>query len=491
MNNYTFKTKPYQHQIECLMFGVENPKFLLADQQGLGKTKEVIDLACYLKQEKHYKHCLIVCGVNGLKWNWKEEVLIHSDEKAHILGERTARNGNVRIKGLEEKLEDLDNLDDLPYFIITNIESLRLKRKTGKKIKKRSMGKVRYVDEYVYPLSDKLCTLCAAGEIPFIAADECHKMKNPESEQGIQFLRLQSENEVAMTGTPMMNSPLDLFIILKWLGIEDHSFWQFKSHFCILGGYGGREVVGYKNKHQLQKILDNIMLRRRKEDVLDLPDKVYLTEYVEMGPEQEKVYKAIHKETESIIDLITQSVNPLSMLTRLRQATGYTGVLSSTVKCSAKMDRLSSLVDEIVENGEKAIVFSNWTSMTDEIINRLSEYNPLCITGETKDEERQQIVKNFQEGDCKVIVGTIGAMGTGLTLTAASNVIFLDEPWNRALREQAEDRAHRIGQKETVNIYFLLTKGTIDERIHSIVEEKGELSDEIVDKAELVNYLLS
>ena len=89
------------------------------------------------------------------------------------------------------------------------------------------------------------------------------------------------------------------------------------------------------------------------------------------------------------------------------------------------------------------------------------------------------------------MVGTIGALGTGLTLTSANNVIFLDEPWNMALREQAEDRAHRIGQNKFVNIYFLLTKGTIDERIHTIVEEKGEISDYIVDKEETINYLLS
>lgn len=186
------------------------------------------------------------------------------------------------------------------------------------------------------------------------------------------------------------------------------------------------------------------------------------------------------------------SSNPLSQLIRLRQATGYTGILSSTIEESAKLDRLEEIVEDIIADGEKVIIFSNWTNITDEVEKRLQKYRPLVITGSTPENERDFCVKQFQgEDDKKVIIGTIGAMGTGLTLTSANNVIFLDEPWNMALREQAEDRAHRIGQNKTVNIYFLLTKDTIDERIHTIVEDKGEVSDYIVDKEETIDYLLS
>ena len=484
---YQYKTKPYKHQEECLKYGEEHEKFLLADQQGLGKTKEVIDIACMLKEEYGYEHCLIICGVNGLKWNWANEVAIHSNEQAYILGTRGKKIGSNA-----DKLEDLNNIDNLPYFIITNIESLRYKVKTGNMVRKRVGRKTKMVEEVVYPITDKIIELCSKEKIDMISADECHKMKNPDSEQGEQFLRISAETQIAMTGTPIMNSPLDLFIILKWLGYEEHSFWQFKSHFCRLGGYGGYEVVGYKNLDQLQNTLDKMMLRRLKSEVLDLPEKVYKVEYVEMGSKQRKIYNEVYDDIKKNIDKIISSTNPLSQLIRLRQATGYTGILSSTIEESAKLDRLEEIIEDIVADGEKAIIFSNWTSMTDEVEKRLKKYSPLVITGETSEQLRDLYVRQFQnDSSKKVMIGTIGALGTGLTLTSANNVIFLDEPWNMALREQAEDRAHRIGQNKSVNIYFLLTKGTIDERIHTIVEEKGEISDYIVDKEETINYLLS
>ena len=117
------------------------------------------------------------------------------------------------------------------------------------------------------------------------------------------------------------------------------------------------------------------------------------------------------------------------------------------------------------------------------------------ITGDTKDNQRQDIVSAFQNTDmCKVLLGTIGAMGTGLTLTAATVVIFVDEPWNRALFEQAVDRCHRIGTTNNITIYSIMCKGTIDERVHSLIYKKGVMSDAIVDNKmsskEILNYLL-
>lgn len=362
------------------------------------------------------------------------------------------------------------------YFLITNIETLRNEK-----------------------IIEKLKELCDKKIINMIALDESHKCKDPTSQQGKALLKLNTDTLISMTGTPLMNSPLDTYIQLKWLGYENHSFYQFKNHYCIFGGYGGYEIQGYKNLDQLKEKLDNIMLRRLKKDVLDLPEKIYTTEYVEMTPKQEKIYKECYLEVQNNIDLVKSSVNPLAEMIRLRQATGYTGILSSTIQESAKLDRLEEIIEELVENNKKAIIFSNWTSMTTPIHNRLKKYNPAIITGETKDNERKEQEKKFMEdNNCKIIIGTTGAMGTGLTLTAANTVIFVDEPWNRALREQAEDRAHRIGTTENVNIIFLLCKNTIDEKIHELVEKKGKLADLLVDgklnsqsKEDLVNFLLS
>lgn len=491
---YEMKTKPYSHQVDGLKYGIEHNKFLLGDEQGLGKTRSLIELACHNKINRGYKHCLIICGVNGLKWNWLSEIGIHSNEEAHILGTRP-RKGKLKVGCNTEKLEDIMNIENMPYFIITNVESLRFKRKTGNKVRKKVGRHWEMVDEVEYPITDALVELCKNEQINMIAADEVHKMKNIDTEQGEQFLRLCAETEVAMTGTPLMNTPLDLYIILRWLGYEDHSYWQFKTHYCRLGGYGGHEVVGYKNLQQIQDLLDKMMLRRLKKDVLDLPEKIKKIEFVEMSSKQQRIYNEVYSDVLKNINKIISSPNALSQLIHLRQATGYTGILSSSVAESAKIDRLDELVEDVVANNEKVIIFSNWTSITDVVKDRLFQYNPLVITGDTKDEERQRIVDKFQNSaENKVIIGTIGAMGTGLTLTAANNVIFLDEPWNMALREQAEDRAHRIGQKQPVRITYLLTKNTIDERIHQLVEDKGDISDCVIDKktiADNITFLLS
>ena len=443
---------------------------------GLGKTKQVIDIAVAKKLQKGYKHCFIVCGVNGLKWNWRNEVYTHSNESAYILGQKV-KGTKISIGSNKDKLNDVKNLANIDsYFIITNVETLR--------------------DETI---NEELQKLCKDGTIGMIAFDECHKAKNPTTQQGKGILKLQAETMIAMTGTPLMNNPMDLYIILKWLGYEKHAFYSFKKHYCVMGGFGGYEIVGYKNLDELQEQLDDIMLRRKKEEVLNLPEKTYIEEYVEMSPAQKKIYNEVTNEIKDNIDQISIAPNPLAELIRMRQATGFTGILSSTVQESAKLDRMEELVEEAKENGKKVVIFSNWTQMTDVIYTRLTTkgFRIAQITGETPDAQRQSIVENFQTGRYDAIIGTSGAMGTGLTLTAGTVEIFLDEPWNMALKEQCVDRCHRIGQKDNLTIYTLMCKDTIDERIHEIVEQKGEMANAIVDgkvtmnNKELLNYLLS
>ena len=473
---FQFKTKPYDHQIDGLNFGLTHDRWLLGDEQGLGKTKQVIDIAVAKKLEGA-KRCLIICGVNGLKWNWQNEIRTHSNESGWILGQRRRKSGKIYVGSTKDKLEDLKNINNIQdYFLITNVESLR------------DADISTIISEY-----------CKDGTINMIAIDEIHKCKNPSSQQGKGILKTKPEIRIAMSGTPLMNTPLDLFIILRWLGYEKHAFYSFKNHYCIMGGYGGYDVVGYKNMPELQERVDAIMLRRLKDDVLDLPEKVYIDEYVEMTGKQEQVYKEVSADIKANIDKIKMANNPLAELIRMRQATGYTGILSSTILESAKIDRLEEIIEESVANNRKVVIFSNWTQMTDPIYNRLSKnYKGVIITGETNEVERQVNVNHFQNNpDCKFIIGTIGAMGTGLTLTAGTVVVFMDEPWTMANKQQAIDRCHRIGTKSNITIYTLMCKNTIDERIHEIVEKKGMIADAIIDgkiagnKTELLNFLLS
>lgn len=478
---FEFKTKPFSHQLEGVEYGLKYDRWFLGDEQGLGKTKQVIDIAVARKVMYGYRFCLIVCGVNTLKWNWVNEIHTHSKEDAYILGQRR-KGTKIRIGSTKDKLEDLklmyDRKEPHPYFIITNVESFRDKN-----------------------IADTISDLCKKGIIGMCAADEMHKMKNPTAQQTKGFLKCLPYCRIGMTGTPLMNSPMDLYVILKWLGYESHAFYSFKQHYCVMGGYGGYEIVGYKNLDQLTAQVREIMLRRLKSEVLDLPEKIYVDDIVEMDGKQAVMYKEVEAGLKA--DYINGDIdltNPLSALIRLRQTTGYPGILSDEITESAKLDRMEELVENCTSNDEKVIIFSNWTQMTDAICNKLksSGHNVGVITGETPDSSRQEIVDVFQNSsDLSVLVGTIGAMGTGLTLTAATTVIFVDEPWNKALFDQAVDRAHRIGQKNNITIYSIMCKDTIDERIHNLIYKKGAMSDAIIDgkvvgnKNEVFDYLLN
>jgi SNF2 family DNA or RNA helicase len=449
---YSSKTKPFRHQLDSYNYALHHNKFLLGDEQGLGKTKQALDIAVSRKHKM--RHCLIVCGVNNLKWNWYKEVEIHTKEQAHILGIRINKKGKTVIGSTSERLADLKQIHD-EYFIITNIETLRDKDIQGQ-IKK----------------------MCDDGVIGMTIIDEIHKCKNSQSKQGKAIHCCTSYYRLALTGTPLMNSPVDLYNILKWLQVENHSLSYFKNLYCEMGGFGGYEVIGYKNLDQLENILNKNMLRRRKEEVLDLPPKIYTNEILELSPSQQKLYEEVKKGVMDNIDKILLMPNPLVELTRLRQVTSNPDILTSAKTINCKYERVLDILDS---TEDKLIIYSNWTKVIDPLYELIREkYGVTKVTSETKN-PMEQIDKFQNDPGCRVIIGTTPALGTGYTLTQASTIIFIDEPWNRATKEQAEDRAHRIGTKGTVNIITLICKDTIDERIHQIIKDKGELSDRIVD----------
>ena len=484
-SSYNFKTKPFAHQLDGVRFGLAKKKFLLCDDQGLGKSKQIIDWVGCLSEIEKINKVLIICGVNSLKYNWQSEISIHSDEKGWVLGTRFRKSGKAYEGNTNDKLYDLEHIDTIKEkFIITNIETMRA-------------GSVKEGKKYYFPIAEQIKELCDKGIISVIAFDEAHKSKEPTSLQSRAMSLISAKYMCAMSGTPLMNNPLDLYFPLSWLGYESHSFYQFKQHYCNFGGWGGSQVMGYKNLDEIRSLMDKIMIRRLKTEVLDLPEKIRQVEYVDMTSKQKVVYKEAEAGVRSELHKIKFSTEPLAMLLRMRQATGCPSILSEACKAndSAKMIRMKEMVDEITEAGGKVIVFSNWSSVTDEAKTILADHHPAYITGDTKADERMSEVSRFQNDDkCKVIIGTIGAMGTGLTLTAAQTVIFLDSPWNRALKDQAEDRAHRIGTRGTVNIITLVCKNTIDERIEELVEKKGQVADALVDgkvSIEDINFLLS
>ena len=468
--DYEFKTKPLKHQLEGIDYGLSHSCFLLGDEMGLGKTKQALDLACIRKQRNEVKKCLIVCGVNALKFNWLSEIKTHTNQLGWILGMRKKKNGKYRIGSTADKIEDIRALCGDCFFMITNIETFRNRD---------------FLRELEYQKNN----------IDMIILDEAHTIKNPNSQQSKGFLKFKPKFRLAMSGTFMLNRPLELYVPLNWIDYYKDNYWKFTNSFMIKDDWGN--IIGLKNGDLLRSMIRDCMLRRLKSEVLDLPDKTYMNEYLEMGSEQQTIYDEVIKGIKENIDKIRLSHNPLVEMIRARQATEYPNMLSSSCNESVKFDRVVDLVEQISANGNKCLIFSNWAEMIEAVASKLTKYNPAIITGKYNDVKiEEQKEKFLKDTNCKVACGTIGKMGTGLTLTEANYVIFLDEPWNKGLKEQAVDRTHRIGQTKKVTIITLLCKDTIDERINQLVESKGYMSSMLLDdnitisKAD-VDFLLS
>lgn len=440
---FGFKTTPLPHQIEAFNYGMERDKLLIGDEQGLGKTKESIDIT--VARKKELVKTLIVCGVNSVKYNWEKEIQIHSKEKSAMIDGKTME---IRVQQINDWYKSSE------YFGIINIESLRNEK-----------------------IQDALYIGINDGYIGAIIVDEIHKAKNGNSQQGKALRVLKAPVKIGLSGTPM-NKAEDLWNILTWLEVEKRSFYAFRNTYCIMGGYGGYQVIRHKNLESLNAELNKVMLRRKKEEVLNLPPKVHSTEYVELTKAQQKIYRDIKQGILEDMENILTSVNPLACTLRLRQLTG--GLFTED---NPKLERVKDMLDEeIIPNGNKAIIFSQWEQITELYKDALSEYNPIYITGKISPEDRQKEVERFQtDSSCKLAIGTIGAMGTGLTLNKASYVFFVDKKWNSGENAQAEDRAHRIGTAGTVNIISLVAKGSVDEGVEEYLIENKELFDRVVD----------
>lgn len=441
---FEFKTAPLPHQIEAFNVGLKQNSILIGDQQGLGKTKESIDITVARKKEI-YK-CLIVCGVNSVKYNWEAEIKTHSEESCTIFDDRTMEK---RVQHLNDWYKSND------FFGITNIESLRNEA-----------------------IQDALYVGIKDSYIGAIIVDEIHKAKNGRSQQGKALRMLKAPIKIGLTGTPIMSKAEDLWNILTWLGVEHRNVWQFRNAYCVMGGYGGYKVVAYKNLESLNGLLNTVMLRRTKAEVLDLPPKVHQIEYVELTRQQQLIYRDIRNGIIQDLENILTSVNPLTSTLRLRQLTG--GLFTDD---NPKLDRIKDMLEEeIIPNGEKAIIFSQWKEVTAIYKEALSAYNPIYITGDVDPAERQKEVNRFQtDPECKVAIGTIGAMGTGLTLNKATYVFFIDKAWTSGENEQAEDRSHRIGTTGTVTIISMIAKNSIDEGVEDYLKENKDLFDKVVD----------
>ena len=450
-------TPPFEHQLEGIKYGLNHDKWLLLDEPGLGKTLQVIYLAEELKAQEGIEHCLIICGINTLKSNWEKEIKKHSNLDCIILGKKINSKGNITYGSVMDRCIQLKNKID-EFFIIVNIETLRSSN---------------FIDAFK----------TSENKIDMIVFDELHKSKDINSLQGHNLLKLpNAKYKVGLTGTLIMNNPLDSYLPLRWIDQENCSLTNFKNYYCEYGGQFHNIIISFKNTQLLKDQIASCSLRRKK-DLLNLPPKIIVDEYLDLPDDQFKFYEDIKvgiKESVDKVNLTTTSL--LAMVTRLRQATVCPSILTTENISSAKLERTIELVDEIVENGEKVIIFSAFKEPLNILYEKLKDYRPLLCTGDVPDEVISHNIDMFQtSNNNKVILCTHSKMGTGITLTAATYEIFLDQCWTSALEEQCEDRAHRLGTKSTLTIYKLICNNTIDERVNEIVKTKEALSDYLID----------
>lgn len=453
-----YKTKPFNHQIEAIQYGLNHDSWLLLDAPGLGKTLTTICLAQELKKRDKIKHCLIICGVNSLKHNWKDEIAKHSNLSSMILGQRTTKTGKEYIGSVADRVDDLKH-PIKEFFVITNIETIR----SDDIMKELTKGKKNSFD--------------------MIIVDEVHKCKNPTSTQGKHLLKLTNAKfKIGLTGTILTNNPIDAYVPLKWIGAEHSSYSNFKYYYTVFTGPFNNIPLGYKNIPVLKDQLDKVSLRRQN-DILGLPDKNIIHEVVEMDSEQNKFYNNIVNGIVEQVDKVElNTTNLLAMSARLRQATACPSMLTTEVIPSAKINRCVDLCDQIISSGEKVVVFSIFKETLSVLEKELEQYKPLLCTGDIKD----TIVNNnkvaFQENDTNmVMLCTAQKMGTGFTLNRAKYAVFIDCPWTAADCEQCEDRIYRIGTTTPVFIYYLWTQDTFDMHVKDIVSDKALISGYIVD----------
>lgn len=483
----------FKHQIDAIKYdkwrnehGIRTG-FLLADPPGMSKTCTVFNIAMYHKKRYNSKHCLVITCVNGAKYNWVEDIIKHSNKTIvpYLIGNRKKRNGSERIGTGKEKFEDLVNMtkygkkdgEPLPYFIVLNIEAFQTK-----------LGRT-------YILVNRLIELAKMGEIGVIAVDEIHKNASPRSKQGKLLLELKNScpkdvEWIPMTGTPITSRPTDLYTPLFLIGAHNtKSYYLWESDYCVKGGYCDREIIGYKNMKQLKGILQPNMLKRDKDKSLDLPPKLHHTEYIENTEYQTKLYNQVKEDIKKLCKS-TNKYNPGFEFIRMRQVNGSPELVDRSLVVddkylskNAKLSRLLELVEELTQNGEKVMIFSNWVEPLRTIYKFISKkYKTCCYTGTMSPEDREKHKRVFiNNPDYKVMIGTVGALGTSHTFTVCRNVIFYDSPLCPSEVEQCEDRCHRAGTTGVVSIYNLVCKDTIDEVVNDILSKKEGTSDFIVD----------
>jgi len=424
---------------------------ILADDMGIGKTIQVIALLQDEKTAYTDFSALVVCP-SSLLLNWQNEIDKFSDNLSSII-----------ISGNSEERKALIHSYQNYDIIITSYDYLK-----------------RDIDEY----EDIVFT--------YHILDEAQYIKNHATKNALSVKQIHSQHKFALTGTPIENSLAELWSVFDFL------MPGYLYHYQYFKGVYEIPIVKENNLavlQELHRMVEPFILRRVKKDVLkELPEKVENTLLIDLDDEARKLYMAN-------VTLIRDDLNAsfmekgfhksrimvLSMLTRLRQFCCDPRLLYENYQgSSAKLEACMELVESCIEAEKKILLFSQFTSLLslieDELINRGIPY--YLLKGSTPKTQRQHLVNAFNTNDIPIFLISLKAGGTGLNLTSAEVVIHYDPWWNISAQNQATDRAYRIGQHNNVQVFKLIAKDTIEERIMHLQEQKKALGDSIITSSE-------
>ncbi|MUK88945.1 helicase SNF [Ornithinibacillus sp. L9] len=411
---------------------------ILADDMGLGKTVQSIAfILSELPSIRESKQpALIVCP-SSVTYNWQSEIMKFAPEIQTII-----IDGNKADRVMLQS-----ETNDIDVFITS------------------------------YPLLRSDLKWYENQEFHVIFFDEAQVFKNPLTQTARGVKKLKANHRFALTGTPMENALEELWSIFHVV---------FPELFLGLKEYSNL------TKKQISRRIRPFMLRRVKEDVLrELPEKHEAIESSEMHPEQKKLYASylakLRHDTLKHLDKETIRKNRIKILaglTRLRQICCHPRLFVDDYEgSSAKFEQLKQIIDESKQSGRRVLIFSQFTKMLNLIGQELAFQGIpyFYLDGQIPSEERVDLCNRYNNGEHDIFLISLKAGGTGLNLTGADTVIFYDSWWNPAVEEQAADRAHRIGQKQTVQVIKLVAKGTIEEKMNELQNKKRHLIEEIID----------
>lgn len=431
---------------------------ILADEMGLGKTIQLIYyIKQMLKEDKTYKFLIVV--PTSLLYNWEYEFTkFASDIPIKI------------VNGIKTKRQDLIENSNKNVFITT-------------------YGLLREDIDYYKKM-----------HYHAIILDEAQSIKNPGAGITKACKSINSDVKFALTGTPLENSTIELWSIFDFI---------MPGYLSKYDNFSSKYKVKEFNEDtnmlldNLSKQINPFILRRKKKDVIkELPDKIENNIYIDLDPEQKKIYVA---ELEKVKEAINEAMESggmskvrfmiLPLLTKLRQiCIDPQIVYSDYTGSSNKIDRFLSVIDEVTNNGHKVLVFTSFRTALNLVKERLEKngIKTYQIDGSVPSKERLERVNAFNNNDdVKVFLIMLKSGGTGLNLVGADIVIHLDLWWNPQVENQATDRAHRIGQKNTVEVIKLISKGTIEEKVLELQEKKKELSDRLIDTNRVDQNIIS